>query len=74
MRLLSSSRGRWYLLAALWAALLILGTGGFVQQAAEAGEVLIGPTAYRLTLGRVETEERGLLELRGMAEPMPAWA
>jgi hypothetical protein len=37
VRLLNSARARWYLLAALWAALLILGTGGFVQQAAEAG-------------------------------------
>ena len=36
MKLLSSSRLRWYLLAGLWAALLILGTGGFVQQAHEA--------------------------------------
>ena len=36
MKLLSSSRLRWYLLAALWAALLVLGTGGFVQQAHDA--------------------------------------
>ena len=37
MRLLSSSRARWYLLAALWAALLILGLGGFMEQEREAG-------------------------------------
>jgi hypothetical protein len=36
VRLLSSSRLRWYLLAGLWIALLVLGTGGFVQQAHDA--------------------------------------
>jgi hypothetical protein len=36
VKLLRSPRLQWYLLAGLWAALLILGTGGFVQQAHEA--------------------------------------
>ena len=44
-----------------------------LQQAAEPGEILMGPTAYRLTLGRVEVEERGLLELRGLDRPLPVW-
>lgn len=33
MRLLQSSRFRWYLLAVLWLAVILLGVGGFVQQA-----------------------------------------
>jgi class 3 adenylate cyclase/tetratricopeptide (TPR) repeat protein len=37
-----------------------------LQQAAGAGEILIGPVAAGLTLGRVETEPRGELELRGL--------
>jgi class 3 adenylate cyclase/ATP/maltotriose-dependent transcriptional regulator MalT len=44
-----------------------------LQQAAGAGEVLIGPTTYRLTLGRVVVEDKGLIELRGLADPLPAW-
>jgi class 3 adenylate cyclase/tetratricopeptide (TPR) repeat protein len=44
-----------------------------LQQAAAPGEALMGPTAYRLTLGRVEVEDRGLLDLRGLGEPIPAW-
>lgn len=37
MRFLSSSRARWFLLAGLWAVLLVLGVGGFLQQASDAG-------------------------------------
>jgi hypothetical protein len=33
MSLLDSARRRWFLLAAAWAALLVLGIGGFIQQA-----------------------------------------
>lgn len=37
-RLLRSSRARWYLLAAMWTVVLVLGIGGFLQQSAESGE------------------------------------
>src|SRR4051794_41567120 len=38
MRFLSNARTRWFVLAALWLALLVLGIGGFRQQAAASGE------------------------------------
>ena len=44
-----------------------------LQQAAAPGEILIGPFAHRLTVGVVETEERGELELKGFGEPLIAW-
>ena len=44
-----------------------------LQQAAEPGEILLGPGAHRLTLGRVEVEDLGPVELRGLAEPVWAW-
>src|SRR5689334_5993305 len=44
-----------------------------LQQHAKPGEILIGPGAYRLTIGRIQVEDEGLLELRGRPEPMPAW-
>ena len=44
-----------------------------LQQEAGPGEILLGPTAYRLTLGRVVVQERGPLELRGLAAPLPTW-
>lgn len=37
MKLVGSERRRWYLLAAAWAILLVLGIGGFVQQSDDAG-------------------------------------
>src|ERR671932_2263959 len=37
-----------------------------LQQAASPGEVLIGPGAHRLSLGRVEVEDVGPLELKGL--------
>ena len=37
MRWLGSARQRWWLLAAAWLALLVLGIGGFVQQSEELG-------------------------------------
>ena len=37
MKLLASARNRWLLLAALWVVLLVLGIGGFLQQAGDAG-------------------------------------
>ncbi len=44
-----------------------------LQQAAEAGAVLVGPAAHRLTLGRFEMDELGPVELRGLAQPVWAW-
>ena len=44
-----------------------------LQQAAEPGQVIIGPGTHRLTLGRVETEDLGPIEIRGRAEPVWAW-
>jgi class 3 adenylate cyclase len=44
-----------------------------LQQHAKPGEILIGPAAYRLTIGRLELEDAGVLELRGVPEPLPAW-
>ena len=44
-----------------------------LQQAAAPGEILIGPAAHRLTLGRIEAENVGALELRGVNQPIPAW-
>jgi class 3 adenylate cyclase/tetratricopeptide (TPR) repeat protein len=43
-----------------------------LQQAAEPGEILIGPAALRLTTGRIEAEPVGPLELRGL-ETVEAW-
>jgi class 3 adenylate cyclase/tetratricopeptide (TPR) repeat protein len=43
-----------------------------LQQAAGPGEILIGASAYRLTDGRVETEQVGPLELRGFRRPIEA--
>lgn len=37
MKLLGSARNRWLLLAALWVGLLVLGIGGFLQQAGDGG-------------------------------------
>ena len=37
MSFLGSPRQRWWLLAALWTALLVLGIGGFIQQANDLG-------------------------------------
>jgi class 3 adenylate cyclase/tetratricopeptide (TPR) repeat protein len=44
-----------------------------LEQVAEPGQLLIGPGAHRLTLGRVEVEELGPVELKGLAEPVWAW-
>jgi hypothetical protein len=37
MKLLASARNRWLVLAGLWVVLLVLGIGGFLQQAREGG-------------------------------------
>ncbi|MGH3072782.1 MAG: ATP-binding protein [Gaiellaceae bacterium] len=44
-----------------------------LQQAAQPGEVLVGPFARRLTAGVAETEEVGPLDLKGFGEPLVAW-
>ena len=44
-----------------------------LQQMAQPGEVLVGPLASRLTIGAVETEEVGAVELKGFGEPLIAW-
>ncbi|HYK06690.1 MAG TPA: adenylate/guanylate cyclase domain-containing protein, partial [Gaiellaceae bacterium] len=44
-----------------------------LQQAAEPGQILIGPFARRLTIGVVETDEVGPIDLKGFAEPQLAW-
>ena len=43
-----------------------------LQQMAQPGEILVGPFARRLTVGAVETEEVGPVELKGFGEPLIA--
>ena len=44
-----------------------------LQQAAEPGQVLLGPGAHRLTLGRVEVEDVGPVELKGLGRELWTW-
>ncbi|HEX3687642.1 MAG TPA: AAA family ATPase [Gaiellaceae bacterium] len=44
-----------------------------LQQAAEPGQVLLGPGAHRLTLGHVEVEDLGPVELKGLEREIWAW-
>ena len=44
-----------------------------LQQAAAPGEILMGEAAHRLTVGRIEAESAGPLELRGFRNPIPAY-
>src|SRR5881409_1479759 len=44
-----------------------------LQQAAAPGEILIGESAYRLTDGRMETEQVGPLDLRGFRRRIDAY-
>jgi class 3 adenylate cyclase/tetratricopeptide (TPR) repeat protein len=44
-----------------------------LQQAAQPGEILAGPTAHRLALGRLLVEDPGPLELKGVGVPFRAW-
>jgi len=44
-----------------------------LQQAAGAGEVLIGPHAYRLTSDRVQADDVGPLEVKGFGERIWTW-
>src|SRR5437764_2224624 len=44
-----------------------------LQQAAGAGEVLIGPYAYRLTSDRLQAEDVGPLDVKGFGERIWTW-
>jgi predicted ATPase/class 3 adenylate cyclase len=44
-----------------------------LQQAAAPGQLLLGPGAHRLTLGSVEADELGPLELKGLERPVWTW-
>jgi len=44
-----------------------------LQQAARPGEILIGPTAYRLAAASLVVEDAGPLELKGMGLSLRAW-
>jgi class 3 adenylate cyclase len=44
-----------------------------LQQAAQPGEILIGPFAHRLTIGVADVEEVGAIELKGFGEPLLGW-
>src|SRR5580765_6318745 len=44
-----------------------------LEQSAEPGQVLLGPGAHRLTLGRVEVEDVGPIELKGLGREIWAW-
>ena len=44
-----------------------------LQQHAAPGQVLIGPRAQRLTLGRIQIEDAGPLALKGLEQPVWAW-
>jgi class 3 adenylate cyclase len=44
-----------------------------LEQAADAGEILLGELTYRLVRGAVEVEAAKALALKGKAEPVPAY-
>src|SRR5437870_534443 len=44
-----------------------------LEQTAEPGQLLLGPAAHRLTLGRFEVEDLGPIELKGVPQPVWAW-
>ena len=44
-----------------------------LEQAAAPGEILIGKVTERLVRDGIELEQAGTLELKGFAEPVPAW-
>jgi class 3 adenylate cyclase/tetratricopeptide (TPR) repeat protein len=45
-----------------------------LQQIAAPGQILIGPAAHRLTLGRIQVEEVGPVDVRGRDEQLWTWA
>jgi class 3 adenylate cyclase/tetratricopeptide (TPR) repeat protein len=44
-----------------------------LEQAAEPGQLLIGPSAHRLSLGRIEVEDLGPVDLKGLDRQIWAW-
>ena len=44
-----------------------------LQQAAQPGEILLGPAARRLAAGGVEVDDAGPVEVKGRAEPLWTW-
>ena len=44
-----------------------------LEQSAEPGQLLIGPGAHRLTLGRVEVDDVGPVDLKGLDRQVWAW-
>jgi class 3 adenylate cyclase/tetratricopeptide (TPR) repeat protein len=44
-----------------------------LQQAAEPGEIVLGPVVRRLAAGSVEVEDAGPVEIKGRAEPIWTW-
>jgi class 3 adenylate cyclase/tetratricopeptide (TPR) repeat protein len=44
-----------------------------LQQSARPGEILVGPTAYRLAAASLVAEQAGPLELKGVDGPLRAW-
>jgi class 3 adenylate cyclase/tetratricopeptide (TPR) repeat protein len=44
-----------------------------LQQAAQPGEILLGPAARRLAASGVEVADAGQVEVKGRAEPLWAW-
>jgi class 3 adenylate cyclase/tetratricopeptide (TPR) repeat protein len=44
-----------------------------LQQTAGPGEILIGPAAHGLTVGRLDVEEMGPMVLRGREDPVWTW-
>jgi class 3 adenylate cyclase/tetratricopeptide (TPR) repeat protein len=44
-----------------------------LQEAARPGEILVGPTAYRLAAGTLVVEDAGPLELKGIDGSLRAW-
>jgi class 3 adenylate cyclase/tetratricopeptide (TPR) repeat protein len=44
-----------------------------LQQAAEAGEIVLGPGVRRLTAGTVEVEDVGPLDVKGRPQPLWSW-
>jgi class 3 adenylate cyclase/tetratricopeptide (TPR) repeat protein len=45
-----------------------------LQQQAQAGQILLGPGTHRLTLGRIQAEDLGPIQLRGLEQPIWTWA